>query len=268
MIDDFLIRWNLTPDGEALTTQTSILVPVRYEGSPAMLKVATEAEERRGAESMVWWAGDGAARVLAHEDGALLMERAQGSASLVEMARDGRDDEASRIMCTVAAKLHAPRNTALPPSLVPLTRWFAELEPAASKYGGILWQAEETARELLAEPRDVVVLHGDIHHGNILDFGMRGWLAIDPKHLVGERGFDFVNILRNPDAQTALATGRFARQATVIAEAAHLDRKRLLQWTLAFAGLSAAWILADGDEPELDLAVAALAAAELARVSG
>ena len=268
MIDDFLVRWHLTPDGEALTTRTSILVPVRHQRLPAMLKVATEAEERRGAESMVWWSGDGAACVLAHEDSALLMERAEGAASLVELARNGRDDEASRIMCMVAARLHAPRNTALPPSLVPLTRWFAELAPAASRYGGILRQAEETARELLAEPRDVVVLHGDIHHGNILDFGPRGWLAIDPKHLVGERGFDFVNILRNPDTQIALATGRFARQATVIAEAAHLNRERLLQWTLAFGGLSAAWILADGDEPKLDLAVAALAAAELTRVAG
>ena len=268
MIDEFLVRWNLTLDGEPLTTQTSILVPVRCEGVPAMLKIATEAEERRGAESMVWWSGDGAARVLAHEGDALLMERAQGHASLVEMARAGRDDEATRIICAVAARLHAPRNCPPPPSLVPLKRWFAELAPAASRYGGILSQAAETARELLEEPRDVVVLHGDIYHGNILDFGSRGWLAIDPKHLVGDRDFDFVNILRNPDAETALSAGRFARQATVVAEAARLNRTRLLRWTLAFAGLSAAWILADGDMPELDLAVAQLAAAELGRVTG
>ena len=233
-----------------------------------MLKIATEAEERSGAESMVWWGGDGSARVLAHEGNGLLLERAQGDVSLAEMVWDGRDDEARRIMCSVAARLHAPRNDPPPRSLVSLMRWFAELEPAASRYGGILSQAAEAARGLLEESRDVVVLHGDIHHGNILDFGSRGWLAIDPKHLVGERGFDFVNILRNPDAQIALAPGRFSRQATVVAEAARLDRVRLLQWTLAFAGLSAAWILADGDTPELDLAGAALAATELARVTG
>ena len=109
------------------------------------------------------------------------------------------------------------------------------------------------------------MLHGDIHHGNILDFGPQGWLAIDPKHLIGERAFDFVNILRNPDAQVALAPGRFSRQVTVVADAAGLDRARLLKWTLAFTGLSAAWILGDGNQPELDLAVAELAAAELGR---
>ena len=268
MVEEYLARWNLTPDGEPLITQTSILLPVRSEDGPAMLKIATEAEERRGAASMVWWSGDGAARVLAHEGDALLLERAQGGASLVEMVRDGRDDEASRIICSVAARLHAPRNGQPPPTLVPLTRWFAELEPAASRYGGILSQAAESARTLLDESRDMVVLHGDIHHGNILHFGSRGWLAIDPKHLVGERGFDFVNVLRNPDAHIALMPGRFSRHVAVIAEDANLDRVRLLQWTLAFAGLSAAWILTDGNEPELDLAVAALAAAELARVTG
>jgi streptomycin 6-kinase len=267
VLDEYLAQWRLTPDGTPLTTFTSMLLPVLQvqDGAPAMLKVATEAEERRGAESMIWWGGNGAARALAFDGDALLMERATGDQSLVEMARNGRDDEASRIICAVAGSLHAPRDRPPPRSLVPLTRWFAELEPAAARHGGLLTLAAAAARELLHEPRDIVMLHGDIHHGNILDFGPRGWLAIDPKHLVGERDFDFVNILRNPDAQVALAPGRFSRQVTVVADAAGLDRTRLLKWTLAFTGLSAAWILGDGDQPDLDLAVAELAAAELGR---
>jgi streptomycin 6-kinase len=120
------------------------------------------------------------------------------------------------------------------------------------------------AQALLADPRDVAVLHGDIHHGNVLDGGERGWLAIDPKGLLGERTFDYVNILRNPDAETALAPGRFDRQVALLAGTASLDRRRLLQWTLAFAGLSAAWQLADGTAAALDLAVAALASARSA----
>ena len=108
-----------------------------------------------------------------------------------------------------------------------------------------------------------MVLHGDIHHENVLDAGPRGWLVIDPKGLLGERTFDFVNILRDPDEEVALRSGRFARQVDVIAEAASLDRTRLLQWTLAFACLSAVWILDDSDTPVLDLAVAALAARSL-----
>jgi streptomycin 6-kinase len=214
---------------------------------------------------MTWWNGDGAARVLAQEGDALLLERAMGHRSLARMARNGQDDEASRIICAVAARLHTPRGEP-PPELIPLSRWFEELWPAAPRYGGILAQAAKTARELLAAPQEVVPLHGDLHHDNVLDFGPRGWLAIDPKRLIGERAFDFANIVRDPELDFDLVTapGRLARQASVLAEAARLDRVRLLKWILAFAGLSAAWILGDGDDPRLDRAVAEIAAAELA----
>jgi streptomycin 6-kinase len=263
MFESHLKRWNLTPDGEAIVTRCSHLLPVRCNGMSAMLKIAHEDEERRGPGLMIWWGGDGAARVLEHEGDAVLLERAMGHRSLVAMARDGMDDDASRILCYVAARLHAPRGRELP-ELTPLEHWFAELWPGAAKHGGILRRAAATARALLDQPLEVGVLHGDLHHGNVLDFGSRGWLAIDPKRLLGERGFDFANILRNPDLQIAKTPGRLARQATVIAEAAQLDRTRLLRWVLAYAGLSAAWILNDGDDATLDLTVAEIAAVEIA----
>jgi streptomycin 6-kinase len=194
------------------------------------------------------------------EGDALLMERATGDASLAAMAHGGRDDEASRILCEVAARLHAPRPRP-PRTLVPLARWFAALAPAAARHGGVLARADAAARALLGAPRDVVVLHGDLHHGNVVDAGNeRGWLAIDPKGLVGERGYEFANVFCNPDRATATAEGRLARQAHVIAQAAGLERVRLLEWVLAYAGLSAAWSLEDGDDPALALHVAALAA--------
>jgi streptomycin 6-kinase len=264
MFDAYLERWHLTRDGEPIVTHCSLLLPVRQGTVPAILKIADEEEERRGPELMAWWNSDGAARVLAREGDAVLLERATGHRSLAQMARDGHDDEASRIICSVAARLHAPR-TREPPELVPLERWFAALEPGAAKHGGLLAQAAKVARALLDEPRQVGVLHGDLHHGNVLDFGERGWLAIDPKRLRGERGFDFANILRNPDIELVRTPGRLARQATVIAEAAQLERVRLLRWVLAYAGLSAAWILGDGEDPTLDLTVAEIAAAEIAK---
>jgi streptomycin 6-kinase len=242
---------------------------VRHRGEPAMLKVATHEEERSGGVLMEWWAGDGAARVLARDDDAVLLERAEGTASLAEMARTERDEEACRVLCAVAARLHAPRPKPLP-ELVPLAHWFRDLEPAAAVHGGILVRCAATARSLLSEPREVGVLHGDLHHGNVLDFGERGWLAIDPKRLVGERGFDFANIFTNPDLDdptrpVATEPDRFARRLQVVTEAAGLERQRLLRWILAWTGLSAAWFLGDGDSAAIDLRVAQLAAAELDR---
>jgi streptomycin 6-kinase len=260
--DTWLARWELVPDGEAITTPSSLLLPVRHRGEPAMLKIAREEEERRGGRLMAWWDGDGAARVLAQDDHALLLERATGPRTLAAMVAAGADDDASRILCAVAGRLHAPRRGP-PPELVPLSRWFEALAPAARIQGGLLVEADAAARALLAEPREPVVLHGDIHHGNVLDADARGWIAIDPKGLLGERTFDFVNFLRNPDVATALAPGRFNRQINVLTNTAALDRHRLLKWTLAFAGLSASWHLADREPADLDFAVAGLAAAAL-----
>jgi hypothetical protein len=73
---------------------SSRLLPVRIDGTPAMLKIAVDVEEKFGRLLMKWWDGQGAARVFAHEDDALLMERAEGLGSLVNMTRSGRDDEA------------------------------------------------------------------------------------------------------------------------------------------------------------------------------
>jgi streptomycin 6-kinase len=174
MFNPYLSRWDLVPDGDPIVTRSSRLLPLRYCGAPAMLKIATEEEEQRGNALMIWWNGDGAARVLAHDSDALLLERATGTRSLTAMAKDGNDDEASRILCAVAARLHAPRSSP-PPELVPLPRWFEALAPVADSQGGILRLASRTAQELLREPRDIAVLHGDIHHANVLDFGPRGW---------------------------------------------------------------------------------------------
>ena len=262
MFEDYLTLWELTPDGEPITTPTSRLLPVIHQNAPAMLKIAVDAEEKFGGGLMRWWDGNGAARVLAQGGDALLMERAMGNAALADLARTGGDDEACRIICEVVTRLHAPRERPAPP-VVPLAQWFEELTPAAAKHGGILSLCAGAAQELLAAPQDMVVLHGDIHHGNILDFGPRGWLAIDPKRLGGERGFDYANLFCNPDRETAAAPGRVARRAEIIAEAARLDRRRLLMWALAWSGLSAAWMLGAGTTPNGQLEIASQAAAEL-----
>ena len=114
--------------------------------------------------------------MLAHDDDAILLERATGTRSLAEYARNGRDDEATRIICDVlarAARQGSPR----------CARWNpgSSTRPMAQAQGGILADCARHARALLDDPRDPAVLHGDVHHDNILDFGERGWLVIDPK---------------------------------------------------------------------------------------
>lgn len=263
MFGDYLDRWQLTPDGEPIISRTSELLPVRAGAVPAMLKIALLDEERIGNLLMRWWSGNGAARVMAFDENAILMERAVSGASLVDLARS-QDDDASRIICSVLAQLHAPRGQP-PANLVVLKEWFEPLRAAAEAGGGLFRIAAATVADLLSTQQEIVVLHGDMHHGNVLNFGPRGWLAIDPKCLVGERYFDYANIFCNPDDELATKAGRLSRQVQVVAEAAQLDRHRLLAWIVAWAGLSAAFLVNDGLPPNGRLAIAELAAVELDR---
>ena len=259
----WIAAWSLTPDGDGFASLAGHLLPVRQDGVAAMLKVTREPEEIAGGALMAWWGGDGAARVLARDGEALLLERAMGGGSLADMAGNGRDDEACRILCAAGARLHAPRARPTPESLVPLEPWFRQLWPTAETQGGVLVKSAAVARALLDAPREVGVLHGDLHHGNVLDFGARGWLAIDPKGLLGDRGYDHANMICNPDVETATAPGALARRVAVIAAAADLEPRRVLSWVLAYCGLSAAWTLGDGDDPWRALAIGEIAAAEL-----
>ncbi|WP_329639661.1 aminoglycoside phosphotransferase family protein [Phenylobacterium sp.] len=258
----WLARWDLTPDGEPFQTRyaRNWLLPVFWRDAPAMLKIATSQAEIDGAATMAWWAGGGAARVLAFERDALLLERLPARRSLVAMAQDGLDEDALRILCTVADDLHAPRDAPPPRSLHPLDGWLRALAPAAAAHGGVLNASLHATNLLLAQPREVAVLHGDLHHENVLDGDDRGWLAIDPKGVLGERAYDYAAMLCNPHEAGGPKPGRIPRQVAVVAEAARLEPRRLLHWLLAHAGASAAWCMSDGFDPG-----PALATAEAAR---
>ena len=259
--ESFLQRWDLLPDGPAITTPSSHVIPVRHRDAPAMLKVPRILEERDGGRLMVWWAGRGAAQVLVHDDDAIVLERALGPRSLTGWASSGGpagDDRATEVLCSVARELHAVSSGVGQvggtgpgerlDGLVPLERWFADLLAGVAGHDGFLGRAAATARELLADQREVVVLHGDIHHGNVLDFGdgtAARWRAIDPKFLVGDRAFDYANIVCNPSHTIATTPRRLDRQVSVICAAAGLDRGRVLRWIMAWTGLSATWYLGD-----------------------
>ncbi len=249
-VSDLLSTWRLTPDGALITTRSSWVLPVRGEG-PAMLKVARIPDERCGYGLMQWWDGDGAARVFASAPGALLLERATGARSLAEMAWSGEDDVASEILCRTAAHLHHSRAT-LVPELHPLDVWFRPLFELSGRYT-CLQTAAETAGGLLSAQQAIRPLHGDLHHENVLDFGSRGWLAIDPHGLLGDPVFDYANIFTNPDLsdpRRPLATlpGRLEARLGVVTRLSGIDPDSMLRWVVAWTGLSAAWFFEDDDE--------------------
>jgi streptomycin 6-kinase len=133
---------------------------------------------------------------------------------------------------------------------VHLDRQFASLFKRAGE-DSRLRSSAAVARALLATRRDVIPLHGDLHHSNVLDGGARGWLAIDPKGLLGERTYEVANLLGNPwpHGKIVHSSERIRRMAALYAAQLGMQPDRVLAFALAHAGLAASWDLEDGSDP-------------------
>ncbi|HEU5089820.1 MAG TPA: aminoglycoside phosphotransferase family protein, partial [Roseiflexaceae bacterium] len=116
-------------------------------------------------------------------------------------------------------------------------------------------RAEQTFDELLATAGPPLLLHGDLHHLNVLTAEREPWLAIDPKGLAGDPGYDVAAMLHNP-SRTLRATGNLAalleRRIAIMSAITEQPRRRLAMWGFALAVLSAWWTYEDhghvGDE--------------------
>jgi len=246
-----IAKWGLVPDGPEIETPSSWLKPVRQAAAAAMLKVyKPQSDERAGADYLRYVDGDGAVRVMMADHDALLMERAMGSRSLLDMAVSGEDVEAAEILAGTVAKLQRPRAGPVPHALVPLEQQFASLFKRADEHPWLRLSAA-CARALFATPRDVIALHGDLHHSNVLDGGARGWLAVDPKGLLGERTYEVANLLGNPwpHGEIVHSTERMRWMAELYATRLDMEARRVLAFALAHAGLAASWDLDEGSDP-------------------
>jgi streptomycin 6-kinase len=232
-----LRAWGAEPTGEVWTTGSSYLIAGRRGAVPVMLKVARIEEERRGGRLLAWWSLHGGLPVLEHDDDAVLMLRATGRRSLLGFTAAGRDDEAEDVLAETAVALHALPAPPASVGLVSLRTWFRALTDHPQKET-LLVRAAGVARDLLEEPGPVVALHGDLHHGNVLDLGDR-WAAIDPKGLVGHPAFDIANVFCNPSEEAAIT--RLDRRLARFADRLGLERQLLAAWVIAWCGLSVAW---------------------------
>jgi streptomycin 6-kinase len=261
LLQHYVDLWRLEPDGIPFDTAHSWLLAVRQGGVPAILKLRkTTSDEHLTAALLAYYDGRGAVRLLQAHERAVLMERACGVRSLWAMATSGEDDAAAEILADMIAELHAPRTQPRPAGLMPLAEWFASLFHQRAR-SPLFAAAADVAKTLLAHPHDETVLHGDLHHSNVVLDVRRGWLAIDPKGLWGERAYDVANLLRNPQHHPGVVhdTARMHRHAHLYAARLHLDVGRILRFAFAHAALSAAWSIEDGDDPTFSLKTAEVA---------
>ncbi|MCM2394218.1 aminoglycoside phosphotransferase family protein [Streptomyces albipurpureus] len=260
----FLERWDLRRTGDAMHGQTALALPVqRADGTPAVLKLQSLDEENAGEPAALRaWDGDGAVHLLEHDPdtNTLLLERLVSARPLSSLP-DTR--EAVRVLAELLARLAA---RPAPPGMRGLGQITAGLLADAPDAAQRLRDGSE--RRLLldcaAAVREVAdgsgdrLLHWDLHYDNILAADREPWLAIDPKPLAGDPGFELMPALTNL-FDPAETRWRF----DLLTETLGLDRERARAWTLGRVLQNSLWHLADGgsglEERELSIARTLLA---------
>ena len=252
---EFMARWNCLPDGKVFYTHSSLLWPVTASGEKLMLKIANpDDDEAHAADMLRYYNGHGTVRLVKNHVHIQLLERIcddTDKPTLEQMAVTGKADAATRIICDVIGQLHAVPLPEKPlNNLIPFRRRSDEMRERIDE-GRVkpadlpMFQtAYDLCDELIAETLDQQrPLHGDIHHGNILFSAARGWLAIDPKGIMGPRVYEYANSLCNPFAATDIVVtpAHMERHASIMAEQAGLDKGLLLQFTFLHALQCAAW---------------------------
>ena len=246
-LQHYLTAWNLSNPQPLAQTPTSHVYTVTHDHTNVVLKILTPygIEERIGALALRHFKGHGAVRLLRNDDGAHLLEYADGE-NLTGWVKNGQDEDATAIIANVINALHATE-AAPPEGVTTLRRWFQALFSQAEQdrkkgLDTIFMRAAPIADAVLTQPREPRVLHGDIHHENIRQ-SSRGWLAFDPKGLYGERTYDLANTLCNPHGVVADDEGRILRNASILAQKCGIERARVLLFLYLYACLSASWTL-------------------------
>ena len=248
-LNHYLTAWGLADPRLLTQTMTSQIYTVRQAAETVILKLLSpdETKEQTGALALRYFAGHGAVRLLRFDQGAQLMEYASGD-ELVTLVERGQDEQATRVIAQVIAQLHAAPPAGPTDGLFRLDGWFEALflQAAADRRAGsesIYVRGAAIAAKLLGDQREVRVLHGDIHHRNIRQ-SPRGWLAFDPKGLLGERTYDCANTLCNPEMPALVHNEtRLLANAAILADMLGLDLARVLEFTYAYACLNSSWWL-------------------------
>jgi len=257
--EEYLKKWNLSSPIEIVQTKTSKIYKVLHQNTLTILKMLTplgKSCEANSVKALQCFNGNGVVKILAFDENALLLEYIDG-VKLSTLVDEGKDVDAAHIICDVIDKLHV--HDLQPIEIHNLKRHFQSLFLRAKNENNdsIFYKTAKVAEKLISTEKDKKLLHGDIHHTNILKSSSRGWLSIDPQSIFGERIYDVANAFFNPDNRPAFVESRdrIKSLVNIFSERLKTHRRRILEFAYVHGGLSSSWQLDDGENPQRRLRI-------------
>jgi streptomycin 6-kinase len=248
LVAECATRWSLDV-GEPFTDAnvSLVLAAQRVDGSPAVLKLQfPHRESEFEAAALARWGGRGAVRLLAHDPArrALLLERCRPGTPLSAAG----PDEALAVLGGLVDRLSVAAGHRIGTLAEEADRWRDGLAARWARAGRpcprpLVDAAAERLAALAPTQGAPVLVHQDLHSGNVLAARREPWLAIDPKPLAGEREFAVAPVVR--DAALGHRPELVLRRLDALVDRLGLDGERARGWALAQA---VAWGF-DGDAP-------------------
>ena len=258
---DLLDEWELTVDGALMNGFCSLVVPVRSaDGQRGVLKLHTDADaDESDFEHLALqhWHGNGTVLLLRADPRrrAMLLERLHPR----DLTTIG-DLEACEVVAGLYGRIHVPALPQLRTTTSYVERWTADLEALphdAPIPRRMRDQCVALSRELVADPASVgTIIHGDLHHHNVLAADREPWLVIDPKPMSGDPHYEPAPMLWNRfDELEGDTRNGVRRRFHTLVDAGGLDEDRARAWVVVREVLNAHWAAGDGDTEAVTLAL-------------
>lgn len=220
-------------------------------GTPVMLKLGVPSFDFANEIcTLRIYEGKGCARLLKadEERGAMLLEKLVPG-TMLSVEKDEKAATLQFIEVWKAIRRPVPAYCKSPTIL----DWASGLERYQKEHAhgkgpiepGDIELAQFYFRELTETSKGVELLHGDLHHENILYDEKKGWLAIDPKGVVGDPYFDLISFMTNHLLAKENPKELLNQRINWMTDGLSLDRKRLLKSAFAMNILSACWGIED-----------------------
>lgn len=239
-------RWQLKMMPPFELSYNYVASALRNDGSEVVVKLTVPGNEFDSeVEALQHFNGNGMVKIIDVDvaRGILILERLSPGKTLATVENE---EEAVRIASHVMKKLWipAPISSGIPTTvhmeekLIHIYRSNPEgIGPLTKE---ILHEAVELFQSMNAARGKPFLLHGDLHHYNILMAGMESWLAIDPKGLIGDREYDVIQYLLNKLPRED-ATSVIEKRIDLFVKELNLDKKRIIGWGFCHSVLATCW---------------------------
>ena len=234
-----------------IDTDSSILLFGRSGAQPVVLKLARQrGDEWASGPVLRAFGGIGVVHALDYAEGAVLLEQLRPGDSLASLTLEGNDDQATGMLAQIIGKMAPAELPGAVPTIEDWGRGFETYTVSGDHRipASLVEAARQVHARLCASQGRPRLLHGDLHHYNVIRDAKRGWVAIDPKGALGEPEYEVGAAFRNPFERLELFTAPavILRRADRFARDLDMDVQRILGWAFAQAVLAAVWAVEDG----------------------